>query len=145
MFTPSPYDPLVEESKANSDPDCYQIVLPNELILNIALLKDFNRFRFKDFSSGITEDDDIDRMSVKYAVICYLQIRMNLLFQFLTICFISRRTTEKKYKGRIRLTASVSKVSFGKTDRRTNTTQRTNHFIWRTRFRTSILVHYSQP
>ena len=64
MFTPSPYDPLVEESKANSDPDCYQIVLPNELILNIALLKDFNRFRFKDFSSGITEDDDIDESMI---------------------------------------------------------------------------------
>ena len=35
-------------------------MLPNDLILNVALLKDFNRFRFKDFSSGVTEDDDID-------------------------------------------------------------------------------------
>ena len=60
MFTPSPNDPLVEETKASGDPDGYQIVLPNDLILNIALLRDFNRFRFKDFSSGITGDDDID-------------------------------------------------------------------------------------
>ena len=39
-------------------------MLPNELILNIALLNDFNRFRFKDFSSGITEDDDIDESMI---------------------------------------------------------------------------------
>lgn len=64
MFTPSPNDPLVEESKANGDTDCYQIVLPNELIVNIALLLDFNRFKFKDFSSGITGDDDIDESLV---------------------------------------------------------------------------------
>ena len=44
--------------------DCYQIVLPNELIVNIALLLDFNRFKFKDFSSGITGDDDIDESLV---------------------------------------------------------------------------------
>ena len=31
----------------------------NELIVNIALLRDFNRIKFKDFSAGIT-DDDID-------------------------------------------------------------------------------------
>ena len=60
MFTPSPNDPLVEESKLTGETDGYQIVLPNELILNIALLRDFNRFRFKDFSSGNTGDDDID-------------------------------------------------------------------------------------
>ena len=64
MFTPSPNDPLVEESKANGDPDGYQIVLPNELIVNIALLLDFNRFKFKDFSSGVTGDDDIDESFV---------------------------------------------------------------------------------
>ena len=64
MFTPSPDDPLVEESKANGDADGYQIVLPNELIVNIALLLDFNRFKFKDFSSGITGDDDIDESLV---------------------------------------------------------------------------------
>ena len=60
MFTPSLNDPLVEESKENGDPDGYQIVLPNELIVNIAILKDFNRIKFKDFSRGITDDDDID-------------------------------------------------------------------------------------
>ena len=60
MFTPSPNDPLVEESKANGDADGYQLVLPNELIVNIAILKDFNRFKFKDFSRGITGDDDIE-------------------------------------------------------------------------------------
>jgi len=64
MFTPSPNDPLVEESKANGDSDGYQIVLPNELIVNIALLLDFNRFKFKDFSSGVTGDDDIDESLV---------------------------------------------------------------------------------
>ena len=64
MFTPLPNDPLVEESKANGDTDGYQIVLPNELIVNIALLLDFNRFKFKDFSSGITGDDDIDESLV---------------------------------------------------------------------------------
>ena len=64
MFTPSPNDPLVEESKANGDTDGYQIVLPNELIVNIALLLDFNRFKFKDFSSGITGDDYIDESLV---------------------------------------------------------------------------------
>lgn len=64
MFTPSPNDPLVEESRANGDSDGYQIVLPNELIVNIALLLDFNRFKFKDFSSGLTGDDDIDESLV---------------------------------------------------------------------------------
>ena len=64
MFTPSPNDPLVEESRANGDSDGYQIVLPNELIVNIALLLDFNRFKFKDFSSGVTGDDDIDESLV---------------------------------------------------------------------------------
>ena len=59
MFTPSLNDPLVEESKENGDPDGYQVVLPNELIVNIALLRDFNRIKFKDFSAGVT-DDDID-------------------------------------------------------------------------------------
>ena len=29
------------------------------LIVNIALLRDFNRIKFKDFSAGVT-DDDID-------------------------------------------------------------------------------------
>jgi hypothetical protein len=64
MFTPSLNDPLVEESKENGDPDGYQIVLPNELIVNIAILKDFNRIKFKDFSSGKTDDDDIDECTI---------------------------------------------------------------------------------
>ena len=55
MFNPSPNDPLVQEDQVD-----YQIVLPFELIQNIAILKDFIRFRFKDFNSGITGDDDVD-------------------------------------------------------------------------------------
>ena len=55
MFNPSPNDPLVQENQVD-----YQIVLPFELIQNIAILKDFIRFRFKDFNSGVTGDDDVD-------------------------------------------------------------------------------------
>ena len=55
MFNPSPNDPLVQEGQVD-----YQIVLPFELIQNVAILKDFIRFRFKDFNSGVTGDDDVE-------------------------------------------------------------------------------------
>ena len=57
MFNPSPNDPLVQEEGGT---DGYQIVSPIELVVNITILKDFIRFKFKDFNSGITGDDDLD-------------------------------------------------------------------------------------
>ena len=49
MFNPSPNDPLVQEEGGI---DGYQIVSPIELVVNITILKDFIRFKFKDFKSA---------------------------------------------------------------------------------------------